>query len=419
MKTETAYDVIVIGGGPAGMMAAGKASERGLKVLLLEKNEVLGKKLLISGGGRCNLTNATFDTHEFLSKLEESGKFLYSPFSKFGVEDTIKFFNAHGVATKIEPGNRVFPTSDNSSTIQKALILYLKENGTKITTSANVLGFTYKDKKIISVRVLENNIEKNIFANNFILACGGTSHPETGSTGDGYKWLKEIGHNIILPEPSLVPIAIKDAWAKNLQGTTLSDIKLTVLQNEQKIFIKKGRILFTHFGISGPTVINMSKKVGELLKVGAVKILLDVFPTLDIGTLDKKILEIFDRNKNKQFKNCISELIPPSFASAICHLANLNPEITINNITKDERVKIVRIIKEIPMEVSHLLGPENSIVTSGGVDLKEVDFKNMSSKIYPNLYFAGDILNINRPSGGYSLQICWTTGYVAGESVQK
>lgn len=418
VKNEV-WDVVIIGGGPAGMMAAGRAGELGLKIILLEKNDRLGKKLLLTGGGRCNLTNAEFDTRKFLEHLKDDGKFLFSAFSQFNSEDTINFFKNLGIETKIEMGKRAFPTSDSAVSIQNALISYMQKNGVKVTTEAKVLGFVTDKKQIKSIRIADGKKEKIIEAKHFILATGGTSHPETGSTGDGYKWMEEIGHTVVSPEPSLVPIVIKESWVKEIQGTVLENIKLTAFQNNEKKLTKKGRLLFTHFGISGPTIINMSKDIGNLLKNGPVEISLDIFPSLDYGMIEEKLKKLFEENKNKQFKNCIANLVTSGFASTLVFLSGIDPNKEINNITREERIKFGQLMKNIRMEVDCLLGPEESIVASGGVTPKEIDFKTMKSRLYPNLSFAGDIIDINRPSGGYSLQICWTTGYVAGSWIKK
>lgn len=455
-QNKDIFDVIIIGGGPAGMICAGKSAERGLRVLLLEKNEELGKKLLITGGGRCNITNAETDPHAFLAKLKDSGKFLFSTFSQFGVKETLQFFHDRNVPTKIEHGKRVFPVSDKSSSVRDALFSYMDDPKNKykieIRTNSKVSGFVLNDKKdkIIGVKVLNGKDSEILEANNFLLATGGTSHPETGSTGDGYAWLKEIGHKVIIPELSLVPIAIKQDWVKELQGVSLENIKVTAyihsireeknkitgemerVEDYEKKFTKKGKILFTHFGISGPMVINMSKEIGNLLKnveetnqynengtKASVDISLDLFPTLDYGMLNKALQELFDKNKNKIFKNCITQILPKSMADMVTKIAEIHPETFIHSITRDERLRLIDVAKGMRMTVESLLGPEKSIVTAGGVDCTEVDFKTMSSKLFPNLYFAGDILNIDRPSGGYSLQICWSTGFVAGEWIGK
>lgn len=405
------WDIAVIGGGPAGMMAAGRASELGAKVILIEKNDELGKKLLISGGGRCNLTNAELNTRKFLAKFKNSDQFLFSPFSQWSVKETLDFFHSRKMETKIEEGGRVFPVSDNSKSVWDVLVEYMKENGVTILSNSPVVDFIH-DKFIIEAVKLKNG--EIIKARSFILATGGKSRPETGSTGDGFVWLKKIGHTVITPEPALVPITIEDNWVKQLSGLSLSDIRVKIFQNGQKQEMKKGKILFTHFGLSGPVVLNMSKDIGELIKYGEVYLSLDLFPQFDHGALDLKIQEIFSEQSNKQLKNCLNALLPSAIVPIVIKMAGVDPETFCHSITREERLKLSKVIKDMSMKVTGLLGIEKAIITSGGVTLEEVDFKTMSSRIFPNLYLVGDILNIDRPSGGYSLQLCWTTGFVAG-----
>ncbi|MBP9763491.1 MAG: aminoacetone oxidase family FAD-binding enzyme [Candidatus Pacebacteria bacterium] len=406
------WDVIVIGGGPAGMMAAGRAAERGKRVLLIEKNDSLGKKLLITGGGRCNVTNAEFDNRKILAKFKDAEKFLFSPFSEWNVQNTLDFFNSRNMPTKVEKEQRVFPVSNSAKSVWDVLVEYINKNGVEIISNSPVSGFVLEDGKIIGVKV-----RRDVFiAKSFILATGGTSRPETGSTGDGYKWLKEIGHKVIDSAPSLVPLASKDVWIKRLAGVSLSDIKITTTQNGEKQDVKKGKILFTHVGISGPTILNMSKDVGELLKYGDVVIYLDLLPTHDHAKLNSALQEIFKENDKKNFKNSLSGLIPSSIVPIIVELSGIDPDIKCNSITREARMNLIQLIKNIPINVDKLLGTDKAVVSSGGVILDEVDFKTMSSRIYPNLYLIGDILNIDRPSGGYSLQLCWTTGFVAGNN---
>lgn len=409
---EKVWDVIVIGGGPAGMMSAGRAAERGKKVLLIEKNDTLGKKLLITGGGRCNVTNAELNNRKLLEKFRDNGKFLFSPFSEWSVQNTLDFFNTRNMPTKEEAEKRVFPVSNKSQSVWDVLVKYIKDNNVTILSNSSVNDFVLEDKKIIGVK-LNKEI---ILGKSFVLATGGSSRPETGSTGDGFKWLSRIGHTVIEPVPSLVPIATKDVWTKRVAGVSLENIKLTITQNDEKQNIVKGKILFTHIGISGPTVLNISKDVGELLKYGDVKILLDLLPDYDHAKLNLTLQEIFKENDKKQLKNSLSTLLPSTLIPVVLELSNIEAEIKCNSITREMRMNLISIFKNVPINVDSLLGEDKAIVSSGGISLDEVDFKNMSSRIYSNLFIVGDVLNIDRPSGGYSLQLCWTTGFVAGEN---
>ena len=318
--------------------------------------------------------------------------------------------------TKVEAFQRVFPTSDNSESVLNVLIEYMKETGVTVVSNNPVTGLEFEKEKITSVKLKT----KNIFAKNFILATGGKSRPETGSTGDGFKWLKEIGHTVTEPEASLVPIAIKDAWVKRLQGVTLQNVKVSLFQNNAKQQSSKpGRILFTHFGLSGPTVLNMSRDIGELLKYGDVTISLDVLPELDYGQLNAKLQEIFKKHGNKKIKNSLNNLIPSALVPIIIELSKIDEQTWSHSITREQRLQLITALKAIHLEVKGLLGVEKAIVTSGGVSLDEVDFRTMKSRLFPNLYLIGDILNIDRPSGGFSLQLCWTTGFVAGDSISQ
>jgi predicted Rossmann fold flavoprotein len=417
------WDVAVIGGGPAGMMAAGRAAELGARVILIEKNSTLGKKLLITGGGRCNITNAEFDTREFLSKFKEASKFLFSPFSQFAVQDTFDFFQKKGMRIKTEAEKRAFPESDSAQSVWDVLVEYLKKGKVTILSDSPVTGFEIKDKKITGVRI-ENSIKNHaedakdyrqiIQANSYILATGGKSRPETGSTGDGFEWLKSIGHKTIESDSALVPIAIRETWVKKLSGLSFSNAKVTLFQNNVKQESKEGKILFTHVGLSGPAILNLSKDIGELLKYGEVVLSLDIQADLDYGELDSKLQKLFSRNQNKKIKNVLSEIIPSALCPTILELSCLNGETFVNEFSRKDRLILGKHLKDLKMTVSGLLGAEKAIVTSGGVALEEIDLKTMQSLLYSNLYLIGDILNIDRPSGGYSLQLCWTTGYVAG-----
>lgn len=407
------YDVIVIGGGPAGMMAAGRAAECGASVLLLEKNLSLGKKLLITGGGRCNMTNASVD---FFGRFKEDKKFLFSPFSRFGVEETLRFFRERGIATKTEAEGRVFPFDNKAETVWAALGRYMEEGKVRIRFGIVAKGFERKEGSIIGIRVSGNEV---LTARSYILATGGTSHPETGSTGDGFQFLKQMNHTVRQSEPSLVPIKIRDTWVRDLSGLSFDDAKLSVFQNGKKHFTRKGKILFTHFGLSGPAVLNMSRDVKELAKYGEVEIAFDFAPGVDAGALDKKIQQTFLEHQKKILKNALGDFLRPSVALVILRLSGIDPEKLVNTVSREERLAIGRLMHRLPMTVSGFLGVDKAIVTSGGVKLSEIDCKTMQSRLYSNLYIIGDMLDIDRPSGGYSLQLCWTTGYVAGEEAAK
>jgi len=405
------FDVIVIGGGPAGMMAAARAAECGKKVLLLEKNLTLGKKLLITGGGRCNLTNNKTNNRTMLAKYKGNDKFLFSAFAQFNVESTLQFFHSRGMETKEENEGRIFPVSNSAQSVWDVLVQYLKESGVTVQTNAPVSSIVVDEKKLFCVTLGDKT---KIMGSSVILATGGVSRPETGSTGEGFDWLAKLGHTIIANDFALVPISLKDAWAKKLGGVTLKDIKLTIYQNEQKQSAHKGKLLFTHVGISGPTVLNMSREVGELLKYGSVVIMLDLLPHLDHAMLKAQLQELLISESNKLIKNTLPKIIPSALVASLLAMANVNGDTPNHSVSTEDRKKMVQLFKAVPLQVKGLLGSDKAVVSSGGVDLREVDFKTMQSRLIPNLYLVGDVLNIDRPSGGYSLQLCWTTGYVAG-----
>ncbi|HEC30635.1 MAG TPA: NAD(P)/FAD-dependent oxidoreductase [Candidatus Yonathbacteria bacterium] len=405
------YDLIVIGGGPSGMMATGVAVEKGKKVLLLEKNAELGKKLKITGGGRCNITNATFDTRKFLSKFGKSEQFLYSTFSQFGIEDTFDFFESRGLPLVTEARDRVFPKSQSALDVFRVMEKHITSKNITISKNNPVLKINKSENKITSVET-----KKGIYtADNYIIATGGASHTETGSTGDGFKWLKALGHSIKTPSPNIVPLKISERWVKKLSGVTLSFMKITFFINDKKAYSKTGKILFTHFGVSGPLILNSAHRVADLLHEGMVTAKIDCYPDTDISSLEKNILNVFDKNKNKSFRNVAKDIAPAGLQNTILEFKIISdPSTKIHSISKEERHSLAQLLKALPMTITGLMGMNRAVVSNGGVPLTEVDTKTMKSKIVDNLYLTGDILNINRPSGGYSLQLCWTTGHVAG-----
>lgn len=410
------YDLAVIGGGPTGMIAAGHAGELGSRVILLEKNEHLGVKLLITGKGRCNITNTEEDLKKLISIYGQNGKFLYSALNKFSNKDVVVFFESHGLKVKVERGGRVFPVSDNAKDVVGCLKKYLKDNNVEIRLNSPV------EKIIISTENSnDNKIDKIILKNgeeiiaaNFLFATGGKSYPGTGSTGDAYKWLKKIGHTVVEPKPALTPVIVKEKIVKELEGLSLKNVEVS-LWKKRKLDSYFGEALFTGNGLGGPTVLNLSKKIGEN-KIKDLKIKINFKPALDYPTLDKRILRDFEEQKNKQFKNSLNKLLPKKLIPVIIKLSGIEENKKVNEVTKIERKKLIKLLKEFELSIKGLVGFEKAIVTSGGVDLKEVYPKTMKSKIIGNLYFAGEILDIDGPTGGYNLQVAWSTGYLAGEN---
>ncbi len=410
-------DVLVIGGGPAGVMAAISASEKGAKTVLLEKNSELGIKLMMTGKGRCNITNAEKDKRKFLEAFGKNGKFLYSAFNDFGGEETLEFFEERGLETKIERGNRVFPASDRAGDVRAVLEDELRKRKVLILKNTKVLDLMQRDNKITGIKT-ENSAGKaeEMEFKNIIIATGGLSYPHSGSSGDGFVWAKKLGHKIVPAEPALTPIILKEKWISDLEGLSLRNVNVSVYQNNKKQDERFGEALFTERGISGPVVLDLSKKVGELLKQGEVKIAIDFKPALDFNELDRRIQKDFGENQNRMFKNSLDELLPQKLIPVIIELSGIDSQKKVNLVTKEERRKLVHLLKEMSLEVSSLLGFEKAVITSGGVSLREVDPKTMKSKIIDNLYFAGEVLDLDAPTGGYNLQEAWSTGHLAGKS---
>ena len=403
-------NVIVVGGGAAGMMAAVFAARNGQNVQLLEKNEKLGKKLFITGKGRCNITNAA-DIEDLFTAVISNPKFLYSGFYSFTNQQVIDFFEELGVKTKIERGERVFPVSDHSSDVIAAFSRELKLLGVSVSLHTEVRELLCEQDKVCGV-LLTNG--KKMKADAVIVATGGISYPSTGSTGDGYRFAKETGHRVTELLPSLVPMEVRQWYAKELQGLSLRNIEIRITDGKKKLYEEFGEMLFTHYGVTGPVILSASSVVGKTLRKKELTLHIDLKPALSEEQLDKRILREFDANHNKQYKNSIDSLFPAKLKPVMIELSEIEPEKKVNEITKEERQRLVHLIKDFTMTLTGLRGYNEAIITKGGVSVKEVDPGTMESKKMKGLYFAGEVLDLDAVTGGYNLQIAWSTGYLAG-----
>ena len=418
--------VIVIGGGPAGMMSAIASAESGNNVVILEKMERLGRKLLITGKGRCNITSS-LPIDEFIQNTPGNGQFLYSCFKNFTNEDIINFLKSEGLEVKEERGNRIFPITDKSLDVLKCFEKRLKELKVKIEFNTKVVEIKQKQNKL-QVITVETNKEKEIKtleAEKVILATGGKSYPLTGSTGDGYQIAKKLGHTVTPIKPSLVPLEshnIKEC--KNLQGLSLKnvEIKLQDTSKNKTIYEDFGEMLFTHFGVSGPIILSGSahlvryKNIDELLKNKKIILKIDFKPALSEEKLDARILRDFNEFKNKQFKHSLDKLLPQKLIPVFIEKSEIEPEKRVNEITREERNKMVHLLKDFEITIKNFRPVEEAIITSGGIDTKEINPKTMESKLIKGLYFAGEIIDVDSYTGGFNLQIAYSTGYTAGIS---
>ena len=409
---ELTADVVVIGGGAAGMMAAGTAASRKKRVILIEKNRILGKKMLITGKGRCNITNACEDVETLLENVTVNRSFLYSSFYGFTNEETIKFFNDLGVETKVERGNRVFPVSDKSSDVVEGLKRFLKKSGVK-TVCDTVLDIVVDEQNVCGVVTQKYG---RINAGVVIIATGGASYQGTGSTGDGYKFAQKLGHTVTDIIPSLVPVKVKESWAYELMGTSLKNIEITVLNSKnKKIYTDFGEMMFAHFGLSGPVVLSASAHMRPM-KEDEYKIILDLKPALSEAELDSRIIRDFAKFSNRDFVNSLGELLPQKLIDVVVSLCGIDPRKKVNSITKEERKKLVSVLKGIEFKVIDFCPIEQAIITSGGINVKEIDASTMESKKIKGLFFAGEVIDVDAYTGGFNLQIAFSTGRLAGLS---
>lgn len=405
--------VLIIGGGAAGMFASIHAAKNGHEVHLFEKNEKLGKKLYITGKGRCNITNAC-DMDELFRAVLSNPKFLYSSFYSYTNFDVIDFFEEHGLRTKIERGNRVFPESDRSSDVIRTLSDAMKQAGVIVHLGTEVRKILQENQVFTGIELADGKI---VSADKCIIATGGKSYQTTGSTGDGCRWAKELGHKVKETSPGLVPFVTEEEWVPELQGLSLRNVSVSISNGKKKCYEEFGELLFTHFGVSGPTMISASSMVGDLLKKQKLTLSIDLKPALTEEQLDQRVLRDFEQNKNKQFKNAIGKLFPAKLIPVMIKLSEIDPDKQVNVISKEERKRFVRLIKNFSMTLVGLRDYNEAIITRGGVSVKEIDPGTMESKKVANLYFAGEVLDLDAVTGGFNLQIAWSTGYMAAQGI--
>lgn len=406
------HNVVIIGGGASGLMAAAVSAKQGNNVTVIEKMPRPGRKLMITGKGRCNITNACFDIEDLISNVPTNPRFLYSAFSSFMPYDTIALMEDLGVPTKIERGNRVFPVSDKSVDVVDALVKYAKDSGAQII-QGNVKAFEFCDDRISAV-VLDDKSE--VECDSVAICTGGKSYPLTGSTGDGYRLASSAGHTVTDITPSLVPLVISNNFITKLQGLSLKNIAIKVLKADKEVYSDFGEMIFTHFGVSGPVILSASSHMKNP-KINDYKIIIDLKPALDEKTLDKRIQRDFSENSNKNFINSLSKLLPNKIIPVIVKLSGINPSQKVNQITKEERSSLVKLLKNFTLDVDDFRPIEEAIITCGGVNVKEIDPKTMRSKIIENLFFAGEIIDVDAYTGGFNLQIAFSTGYVCGMNI--
>lgn len=406
--------VLIIGGGAAGMMAGIFAGRNGHEVHIYEKNEKLGKKLFITGKGRCNITNAG-DMDTLFASVTTNSKFLYSGFYSFTNEQAVDFFEELGVRTKVERGNRVFPVSDHSSDVISAMSRELHRVHAAVHLNSGVKEIRTREGHFYSLLLLNG---EEIRGDACIVATGGASYPSTGSTGDGYRFARESGHRVTELSPSLVPIETQEEDVKELQGLSLRNVNACIYQGKKKVYEEFGEMLFTHYGVSGPIIISASSIIGKKLKEGGLRLVIDLKPALSFEQLDARVLRDFEENRNKQFKNAVDKLFPAKLKPVMIARSGIDPEKKVNEISREERHRFVTEIKNFEMTLVRLRDFKEAIITKGGVDVKQIDPGTMESKLVEGLYFIGEVLDLDALTGGFNLQIAWSTAYLAGISIQ-
>lgn len=404
---------LVIGGGAAGMFAAIAAAGNGHEVHVYEKNEKLGKKLFITGKGRCNITNAC-DMETLFDAVVTNSKFLYSSFYGYTNQNVIDFFEQIGVKTKVERGERVFPQSDHSSDVIRALEVEMRRRGVQIHLYTEVRRVVSEEGRFSFIELADGSRVKGDAC---IVATGGISYQTTGSTGDGHRFAKENGHSVVECMPALVPMTAKEDWVPRLQGLSLRNVSAVIYDGKKRLYEEFGEMLFTHYGVSGPLMLSASSIVGKKLKEKELKLVIDLKPALSVEQLEKRVLRDFEENQNRQFKNAVGKLFPAKLIPVMIELSGIDEEKKVNIISREERQRFVSLIKNLPVTLIGLRGYNEAIITKGGVKVKEIDPGTMESKLVRGLYFAGEVLDLDAVTGGFNLQIAWSTGYAAGMSV--
>lgn len=405
--------VLIVGAGAAGMFAAIYAARNHNEVILFDGNEKLGKKLFITGKGRCNITNAC-DMDTLFDHVISNRKFLYSAFYGYNNYDVIDFFEELGVKTKIERGNRVFPVSDHSSDVINALGKELQKNGVIVNLKTKVKNIIIEEGQAKGL-CLDNG--KKVYGEHVIIATGGLSYPTTGSTGDGYDFAKKVGHTITRLTPSLVPFKVKENFVKELQGLSLKNVKASILDGKKQLYSDFGEMLFTHFGVSGPLMLSASSFAADKIKKNSLKLIIDLKPALSEEQLDMRLVREFENYKNKQFKNAVTSLFPSKLIPIMIDLSGIHPDKKVNEITKEERLSFVSLIKNLELTLIGLCDYNQAIITKGGVSVKEINPSTMESKLVKQLYFIGEVLDLDALTGGFNLQIAWSSAYAAGSSI--
>ncbi|HEY5674727.1 MAG TPA: NAD(P)/FAD-dependent oxidoreductase [Malonomonas sp.] len=409
------YDLIVIGGGPAGIFAAGFAAQAGAKVLLLEKNRRCGAKLLITGKGRCNVTNSETDPRKFVEAYGRNGKAFLTALYAFGVKEVVAFFEQRGLPLREERGGRIFPERGSAADVQQVLDKFIAEAGVELLTDCKVSGLQLAAGRVVAVQTSKGEF----VADNFVVATGGLSYPETGCTGDGYLWATQTEHKVLPPEPALVPVQLAVDWTGELCEFNLKNVRIEVRQNGKTLTDRFGEAFFTSKGIGGPIILDMSATIRDALKKGPVSLRLDLKPAVDSEMFDKRLQRELTEHNNRDFRNSLASLLPKDMIPIFIALSGIDPNKKCHSVSKAERTKLLQLFKALELPVTGVGNFKRAIVTSGGVALKDIDMRSMRSKKVENLYFAGEMIDLDGPTGGFNLQVCWSTGYLAGISATE